>query len=256
MINDQNNCGLVVFGDRWEDGLEIEARVDQNEFWKKRLYQEISRALSLRDFHSISHLFKYCALMKSKREALMTSQNFMYLITEFLKANPRNHDLILICTEYLSKLPRSEKSTWISTKNTLQQICSRFNTENQDQHPQIEPPINHILSEGNPNELIFLFRNDPTLDLDLELISPLFTSEDWKFLIDRVDSLPTDFISWNILKQYLHILPGVNEPDKPQFIQNIHQFVFTYWPRYHLQFEVNDLIQATRNDVFSILGMV
>lgn len=256
----------LSFGEHWEEGFEVEHRVNTYVYWYKKIQREISRAITLRDRKSLSDLVKYSVLLRDyHRETFISSRSVTSLFSGVAYLAPYEAPFIELFNEYLSKLPNIPKTK--SCKLILKTVCNKFNYQKlfQDQLSEITNRPAGNFEIQNVSELriavsllndvdehfpqkLKLFRIDPTIDFPIRTLMPYLEEDDWIHLVNRVDKLPLDLESWECLNEFLS-----SELMSELIIENIRNYVKSYWVNYHNSIRASEEVNAQRENAFHIL---
>ncbi|OHT03186.1 hypothetical protein TRFO_06875 [Tritrichomonas foetus] len=258
----------LSFGEHWEEGIEVQHRVNSFVYWRKKLNREIYRALTLRDRKSLSDLVKYSVLLRDiHRETYISSRSITSLFTVVAMITPHENSFKELFNEYLSRLPKIPKTQ--QCRILLGSICGKFDYKKifQDQLSEMtsKSATNFAIEDISDlriaglllrevdehiHQKLKLFRIDPTIDLPLSQLLPHFEINDWVHLVNRVDILTTDFESWKCLDSFLQ-----SEILADNVLDEIRNYTMSYWPSFHASIEVPDVVKEHRDSVFSILNL-
>lgn len=256
----------LSFGEHWEEGFEVEHRVNTYVYWYKKIQREISRAITLRDRKSLSDLVKYSVLLRdSHRETFITSRSVTFLFSGVALLAPYEAPFIELFNEYLSKLPNIPKTK--SCKLILKTVCQKFNYQKlfQDKLSEITVRLSGNFEIQDTSELriavsllndvdehfpqkLKIFRIDPTIDFPIKTLLPYFEDDDWVYLVNRVDKLPLDLESWECLNDFLQ-----SESMSEVTFESIRNYVKGYWILYHKSFKTSDEINELKENIFHLL---
>lgn len=255
----------LVFGEHWEDGGIIQHKTNTYRYWKKKLKREISRALAMRDQQSLASLVHSTVFLRDiHRESVINSRVMILLMSGLSTILPDNDGLRAICTEYYSKMTKSH--TVHEQKQIIGEFCHKNDLESSlnsqvdfvvkrsrssDYHistlSELRIAVDLFDEQGNDKEKLHILRADYAARVNvLHLVNRLKKS-DYHILINRVDKLTNDLESWKSLEKFLSRL----EPHED--IADIKTYVKSYWPKYHLQFNVSGDVETIRQRVFEIL---
>lgn len=256
----------LSFGEHWEEGFEVEHRVNTYVYWHKKIKREISRAITLRDRKSLSELVKYSVLLRDiHRETFFSSRSVTFLFSGVASLAPHENPFIELFNEYLSKLPNIPKTQ--SCKMILKSVCKKFNYQKMVQDLLFDitnrPAENFVIQ--NTSELriavsllndvdehipqkIKLFRVDPTIDFPIRTLIPYLEESDWVHFINRVDKFPLDLASWECLNDFIHtdLISDVT-------LDNIRNYVNGYWEKYHKSIKGSPEVEALKDNIFQYL---
>ena len=259
----------LSFGSHWEVGIEVEHRVNTYKYWNKKLKHEIMRSLTLRDRKSLSELVKYCVLLRDiNRGTNISSSSVVLLFSSVALITAHEQPFIELMNEFLYKLPKTQKT--YSYRLLLNAICKKYNYQKLLK-TQVTDVTNKSASENyivqdlselritasllhnvddHIQQKLNLLKIDPTIDLPLRGLIPHLTPEYWIYLVNRVDKLPNDFESWEVLDEFMNI----HAIDDPHTVNEIKSYVNGYWPLYHLPIEVAPDVKIHRDNVFNYLS--
>lgn len=261
-----NSAPNLSFGEHWEEGFEVEHRVNTYVYWYKKIQREISRSITLRDRKSLSDLVKYSVLLRdAHRETFITSRSVTFLFSGVASLAPFEGPFIELFNEYLTKLPNIPKTK--SCKLLLKTVCKKFNYQKlfQDQLSEITNRLAQNFEINNISELriavsllndvdehipqkLKLFRIDPTIDFPIRTLIPHLEEDDWVHLVNRIDKLPLDLESWECLNEFIH-----SETMSNMAMEMLQNYVKGYWIKYHRSIEAPNDVQAKREEIFQFL---
>ena len=256
----------LSFGEHWEEGFEVEHRVNTYVYWRKMLQREISRAITLRDRKSLSELVKYSVLLRDiDRETFFSSRSVTFLFSGVASLAPHENPFIELFNEYLSKLPNIPKTQ--SCKMILKTVCKKFNYPKmmQDLLSDITNRLSGNFEIQNTSELriavsllndidehfpqkLRLFRLDPTIDFPIRTLLPHLEESDWVHLVNRVDKMPLDLVSWQCLDDFIH-----SDEFGEIALNMIRNYVKGYWIQYHKSIKASDDVEAIKENIFKLL---
>lgn len=256
------------FGERWDDGREISHPVSLRVYWRDKLMREITRAIATRDIRRLADLVKYSVLLRKRSdETVISSQAMLTLVSGTACVCPRSDALRAIYMEYLSKLPRGKKAE--QCKLILRDVCGKIDYNHMLQHRIVmvntrsrrpdfaiedlsELRISKDLFRGsdtNRVQQLAIFRADPTADILITPLMEMLETDDWGLLINRVDRIQDDLESWQCLEAFLR-----SDRMTDDAMDELKEYISSYWPRYHKQIEVPAEVQRHRHNVMQILG--
>jgi len=255
---------LVSFGERWEDGTDLEYYSWRRKYWRDKLHREILRAVSYRDKKGISELISKCALVRNPtRDQYITSQSMMMIVAGLSTAFPNDPEIKEICKDFYYELPDTPKcipykniiktnSIGFDPISTFSQEVESFSSQSEQSGFRIRNSQEfHIVNRtsSDPNDLIAVFRCDPTIDVDFSLISPHLLETDWIHIVNRVDRIPFEISSWETLEQLL-----IKHSDS--IIPQASSYVASYWVTYHIFDSQKNELNKVKKRVFELLNLL